>query len=106
MTSIILSKSEVFSANLSWQPSDLKLYTTQTDDFTALMFSTISFMIVILGILVHKAVFKLLKKLPDRPINMLIYTAMVSALAKNRLENVLKAAKLVREGGHLFLYIL
>ena len=63
--------------NLTWALKDMKLYTTQTDDLSALMFTILSFFTIGFGILVHRAIFKLLNRLPSRPVNILIYPAMV-----------------------------
>jgi hypothetical protein len=39
------------------------------------------------GAIVHRAIFRLLKRLPERPINTMIYPSMVSILAFQLLKN-------------------
>ena len=46
--------------------------------YSGILLTILAFGILISGVVVHRAVFKLLKRLNDRPINQIIYPQMVS----------------------------
>ena len=46
--------------------------------YSGISLTILAFGILISGMIVHRAVFKLLKRLKDRPINQIIYPQMVS----------------------------
>ena len=46
--------------------------------YSGILLTLLAFGILISGIIVHRAVFKLLNRLNDRPINQIIYPQMVS----------------------------
>ena len=64
--------------NVSWQPKDLELYDNQSDFLTSIIFTFVRFVTFVMGVTVHRAVYKVLRKLPGRVINQMIYPNMVS----------------------------
>ena len=64
--------------NVSWANGDLKLYDNQSGFAASVIFSTINSVILLMAFVVHKAVYKLLARLPNRAINQIIYPSMVS----------------------------
>ena len=66
-----------YSLDLSWNFEDLTLYDHQSNPILATIFTTIAGVILVLGAVVHRAIFKLLKRIPQRPINAIIYPNLV-----------------------------
>ena len=71
---------DLLSMNISWFYEDLKLLENNYDFTISLVFTMVRFITLILGIMVHKAFYKLMKRLPGRAINEIIYPYMVSNL--------------------------
>ena len=67
--------------DLLWSDQDLRLYNNQSTTFMSTIFTVIAGFILVFGAIVHRAIFKLLNRLPDRPINTLIYPTLVSDVA-------------------------
>ena len=63
--------------NVSWASGDLKLYDNQSGFAASVIFSAINSVILLMAFIVHKAVYKLLARLPNRAINQIIYPFMV-----------------------------
>ena len=81
---IIMHGNETFKVNqtdydldLSWEIEDLKLYDHQSNPILATIFTMIAGITLVLGAIVHRAIFKLLKRIPQRPINAIIYPNLV-----------------------------
>ena len=64
--------------NLTWNVEDMALQTGHFDTFSGISLTLIAVVILLLGIIIHRAVFKLLKRLSGRYINQLIYPQLVS----------------------------
>ena len=80
----IMHRNETFKVNqtdygldLSWEIEDLKLYDHQSNPILATIFTMIAGITLVLGAIVHRAIFKLLKRIPQRPINAIIYPNLV-----------------------------
>ena len=71
------NKSFILSMNISWLPEDLYLYDNQSGFLESVIFTLIRLIILVLAIIVHRAFYKLMKRLPDRAINQLLYPYMV-----------------------------
>ena len=67
----------VLSMNISWSYEDLELLENNYDFTISLIFTVVRSMTLILGIIVHRAFYKLMKRLPGRAINQIIYPYMV-----------------------------
>ena len=66
--------------DLSWSLQELHLYDNQSNPFMASAFTVIAGITLVLGGIVHRAIFKLLSRLPNRPINSIIYPTLVRNL--------------------------
>ena len=64
--------------NDSIEIKESKFITGLPSNYSGILLTLLAFGILISGIVVHRAVFKLLKRLNDRPINQIIYLQMVS----------------------------
>ena len=73
-----MNHSDISSMNVSWQTKDLELYDNQSDFLTSIIFTFVRFFTFVMGVTVHRAVYKVLRKLPGRVINQMIYPNMVS----------------------------
>ena len=75
------SKSNFLPMNVSWNSDELELYTNQASITSSTILTIISITIFLMSVAVQKAIFKMLKRLPQRAINHIIYPYMVK---KNR----------------------
>ena len=70
-------KSDLLAMNLSWCPHELELYTNRSSVTMSTIFTIILIITFLMGVIVQKAIFKLLNRLPQRAINQIIYPYMV-----------------------------
>ena len=70
-------KSDFLAVNVSWYPNELELYTNQASIATSTIFTIILILTFLIGNIVQKAIFEMLKRLPERAINQIIYPYMV-----------------------------
>ena len=68
--------------NVSWASGDLRLYENQSGFAVSIIYTAINIVILLMAFIVHRAVYKLLARLPDRAINHIIKPSMVSSAAK------------------------
>ena len=68
---------DVLAMNISWLPEDLELYENHSDPVASWIFTTARVITLIMAILVQRAFYKLMKRLPGRAVNALIYPNMV-----------------------------
>ena len=68
---------DLLSMNISWFYEDLELLENNYDFTISLVFTMVRFITLILSIIVHRAFYKLMKRLPGRAINQIIYPYMV-----------------------------
>ena len=68
---------DLLSMNISWSYEDLELLGNNYDFTISLVFTMVRSITLILGIIVHRAFYKLMKRLPGRAINEIIYPYMV-----------------------------
>ena len=68
---------DILSMNISWSYEDLELLENKYDFTISLIFTVVRSMTLILGIIVHRAFYKLMNRLPGRAINQIIYPYMV-----------------------------
>jgi hypothetical protein len=69
---------DILAMNISWLHEDLELFENSFDLTTSLVFTLARFITLILAIIVHRAFYRLMKRLPGRAVNTLIYPYMVS----------------------------
>ena len=75
------SKSDYFAMNVSWNSDELELYTNQASITMSTIFTIISITTFLMSVIVQKAIFKMLKRLPRRAINQMIYPYMVKTFS-------------------------
>ena len=68
---------DLLAMNISWLPEDLELYENHSDPVASWIFTTARVITLIMAILVQRAFYKLMKRLPGRAVNALIYPNMV-----------------------------
>ena len=89
MSNKTLLHGDLLFMNVSWASGNLQLYENQSGFAVSVIFSIINGVILLMTFIVHKAVYKLLARLPDRAINHIIYPSMVSNLFQGRFEKIL-----------------
>jgi hypothetical protein len=72
-------KTDLLAMNVSWLDEDLELWYS-FDLAISLLFTVLRVITLILAIIVHIAFYKLMKRLPGRAVNQIIYPYMVSYL--------------------------
>ena len=76
-------QSDLLSLNVSWFLEDLKLYDDQYGFLESVSFTVARLVTLIMAIIVHRAFYKLMKRLPGRAVNQIIYPYMVGYLSRN-----------------------
>ena len=74
------SKSDFLAMNVSWYSDELELYTNQASITSSTILTIISITIFLMSVIVQKSIFKMLKRLPQRAINHIIYPYMVKKI--------------------------
>jgi hypothetical protein len=70
-------QTDLLAMNVSWLNEDLELW--YSFDLTiSLLFTVLRVITLILAIIVHRAFYKLMKRLPGRAVNQIIFPYMVS----------------------------
>ena len=72
-------KSDFLAMNVSWHPNELELYTNQSSITMSTFFTIVLIITFPLGVIVQTAIFKMLKRHPQRAINQMIYPYMVNS---------------------------
>ena len=78
MSNKTLLHADLLFMNISWANGDLQLYDNQSGFTASVIFTVVNSVIFLMAFIVHKAVYKLLARLPNRAINQIIYPSMVS----------------------------
>ena len=73
-------QSDLLGVNVSWFLEDLELYDGQYGFSESFCFTVARLVTLIMAIIVHRAFYKLMKRLPGRAINQIIYPYMVRSL--------------------------
>ena len=66
--------------NVSWFAEELEFYGNQSGFFTSIIFTAARFVTLVMAVIAHRAFYKLMKRLPGRAINQIIYPYMVNFL--------------------------
>ena len=72
-------QTDLLAMNVSWLDEDLELWFS-FDLAISLVFTVLRVSTLILAIIVHRAFYKLMKRLPGRAVNQIIFPYMVSYL--------------------------
>ena len=71
---------DLLSMNVSWLPKDLEPYNNQSGGFfVSLVLTSARAVTFFIAVLVHRAFYRIMNRLPGRPINQMIYPHMVSS---------------------------
>ena len=87
MSNKALLHADLLFMNISWANGDLQLYDNQSGFTASVIFTVVNSVILLMAFIVHKAVYKLLARLPNRAINQIIYPSMVSNTRINSMVN-------------------
>ena len=69
---------DLLAMNVSWTAKDLKLFENEFDFLVSMVCTIARFTTFVMAIVVHRAFYKLMKRLPGRAVNQVIYPYMVS----------------------------
>ena len=83
MSNKSLIQSDLLDMNVTWLLKDLKFYDNQCGLLESLIFTAAQLMIFVMAVIVHRAFYKLMQRLPGRAINQMIYPYMVSITIQN-----------------------
>ena len=64
--------------DVSWVPKDLEVFENEFDFVVSVVCTIARFITFVLAIIVHRAFYRLMKRLPGREINQVIYPYMAS----------------------------
>ena len=64
--------------NVSWFAEELEFYENQSGFFMSIIFTAARFVTLVMAVIAHRAFYKLMKRLPGRAINQIVYPYMVS----------------------------
>ena len=73
-----LSHVDLLAMNVSWTPKDLELFENEFDFLVSMVCTIARFITFVVAIVVHRAFYRLMKRLPGRAVNKVIYPYMVS----------------------------
>ena len=76
-------QSDLLDVNVSWFLEDLELYDNPYGFLESFNFTIARLMTFIMAIIVHRAFYKLMKRLPGRAVNQIIYPYMVRYLFRD-----------------------
>ena len=75
--------SDLLAMNVFWFLEDLELYDNPYGFLESFIFTVARLMTFIMAIIVHRAFYKLMKRLPGRAVNQIIYPYMVRYLFRD-----------------------
>ena len=68
---------DLLAMDVSWIPKDLELFENEFDFVVSMVCTIARFITFVMAIIVHRAFYRLMKRLPGREINQVIYPYMV-----------------------------
>ena len=69
---------DLLAMDVSWTPKDLELFENEFDFLVSMVCTIARFITFATAIVVHRAFYRLMKRLPGRAVNQVIYPYMVS----------------------------
>ena len=69
---------DLLAMNVSWTTKDLKHFENEFDFLVSMVCTIARFITFVMAIVVHRAFYRLMKRLPGRAVNQVIYPYMVS----------------------------
>ena len=73
-------RKDFLDMNVSWLPEDLELIKYHSNIFTSSVFTIARVITLGMAFIVHRAFYKLMKRLPERAVNSIIYPNMVRCI--------------------------
>ena len=73
-----LIHSDLLAIDVSWIPKDLELFENEFDFVVSMVCTIARFITFVMAIIVHRAFYRIVKRLPGRAINKVIYPYTVS----------------------------
>ena len=73
-----LTHVDLLTMNVSWTSDDLELFENEFDFLVSMVCTMGRFTTFVMAIVVHRAFYRLMKRLPGRAVNKVIYPYMVS----------------------------
>ena len=73
-----LIHADLLAMDVSWTPKDLELFEIEFDFLVSMVCTLAKLITFVMAIVVHRAFYKLMKRLPGRAVNQVIYPYMVS----------------------------
>ena len=73
-------QTDLLDMNVTWSHEDLELYDNRFGIMEATIFSTVNTIMLAMGVIVHRIFYKMMKRLPGRAINQILYPHMVRAI--------------------------
>ena len=77
MTNNSLTYTDILSMNVSWLMEDLDPFENQFNILVSMVCTVGIFITFVMAIIVHRAFYRLMKRLPGRDINQIIFPYMV-----------------------------
>ena len=77
MTNSIFLNTDILATNVSWLQEDLELFKDQHDILESMVCTIAILITFVMAVFVHTSFYKLMKRLPGRHINLIIYPYMV-----------------------------
>ena len=73
-------QTDLLDMNVTWSHKDLELYDNHFGIMEATIFSTVNIIMLAMGVIAHRIFYKMMKRLPGRAINQILYPHMVRAI--------------------------
>ena len=68
---------DLMAMNVTWFPGDLKVYNNQVGTVEATILTAVKIIVMAMAVIAQRTFYKMMKRLPGRPINHLLYPHMV-----------------------------
>ena len=71
---------DLLNMNVTWIHKDLELYDNRFGVGEATLFTTVDTIKLVMGVIAHRTFYKMMKRLPGRAVNQILYPHMVRAV--------------------------
>mgnify|MGYP001223886474 FL=1 len=73
-------QTDLLDMNVTWSHKDLELYDNSFGIMEATIFSTVNTLMLAMGIIAQRTFYRMMKRLPGRAINQILYPHMVRTI--------------------------
>ena len=73
-------QTDLLDMNVTWSQKDLELYDNRFGIMEATIFSTVNTLMLAMGVIAQRTFYKMMKRLPGRAINQILYPHMVRTI--------------------------